>query len=373
MIGIITFHAAYNFGSSFQAYATQKMVKKLGYDNEIINYRLNNQLHYYGDFITSKFGKKELVRRTACLKEFGARRLRAKRYEDFIRTKLRTTEKEYHSFEELEASGLTYDILIAGSDQVWNKHCTAEFKTEPPASILPYFLDFQNGQAKRISFSSSLGFMKEDEIREYLPQLKKFKHISVREKDGAEMLGRLLGVSVANTIDPTLLLDRDEWLHDFQSEIETNAGDYILLYSLEKSKKKLTNIQENVKQFAQGKKVVCLAPFLPTHPLGIAMRNDAGPVEFLSLLKNASCMITDSFHGTAFSVNLGIPFYTINTGKDQRKRLLLERVGLENQLLESLDLLSTKNIPDIDYENAWKKLSVLRKESIEYLKNALSN
>lgn len=374
MIGIITFHAAYNFGSSLQAYATQKILKSLGFDNEIINYRLPNQIHYYGDLISFRFGRKDIIRRISCLSEIKERKLRANRYEDFIRSKLVTGSKQFHTYEEVKAANLSYDMLLAGSDQIWNRHCTAEFKTEPKESILPYFLDFENSECvKRISFSSSLGFMTKEEVKEFLPQLRRFQHLALREKDGAEMIGNLLNVEAANTIDPTLLFDRNQWISDFEADFEQTAGNYILIYSLEKSIKKLRRIQETVKKFAKGQRVICLSPFLSTHMSGIEMRNDAGPIQFLALLNGADCMVTDSFHGTAFSLNLGIPFYTLNTGKDERKKLLLERVGLEGQLLDSIDMLLTKPLPEVDFENAWEKLAAIRKESVDYLKHALMN
>ena len=354
MIGILTFHAAYNFGSSLQAYATQKTIEKLGYKNEIINYRLNNQIHYYGDLLTLKFGRKEFLRRALCLPEIRDRKIRAKRYEHFIRSKLTISEKEIHTYDELKNMDFSYSTLIAGSDQIWNEHCTAEFKTEPASSILAYFLDFENDLiVKRISFSSSLGFMKEDEVKKYIPQLKRFQHLALREKDGAEMITRLLGVDTVNTIDPTMLLTRDEWLEAFHNELETEEKGYILLYSLEKSPRRIKRIQEAVRVFAKDKHVICLAPFLSMHLSGIKMRNDAGPIEFLSLLSNADCMITDSFHGTAFSVNLGVPFYTLNSGRDRRKQLLLERVGLESQLIDEVTL-KDKTIPVCDFTDAWE-------------------
>lgn len=373
MIGILTFHAAYNFGSSLQAYATQQTVEQLGYENEIINYRLNNQIHYYGDLLTLKFGKKEFLRRALCLSEIRDRKTRAKRFEQFIQSKLKVSEKEIHTYVELQKADLSYSTLIAGSDQIWNEHCTAEFKTEPATSILGYFLDFENeSNVKRISFSSSLGFMKEDEVRKYIPQLKRFQHLALREKDGAEMIARLLNVGTTNTIDPTMLLNRDEWLRAFHDELETEEKGYILLYSLEKSPKKLKRIQEDVRAFAKDKRIICLAPFLSTHVSGIKMRNDAGPIEFLSLLREADCAITDSFHGTAFSVNLGVPFYTLNSGRDRRKQLLLERVGLENQLID-VSSLKDRNIPVCDFADAWDKLDSIRAESIDYLRNALQD
>ena len=373
-IGIITYHAAYNFGSQLQAYATQRTVDALGYESEIINYRLPNQIHYYGDQLSFRFGWKEAVKRSLWLTERKARKLRAERFENFIQTRFRLGEGTYHTFDELRNAGLNYQTLIVGSDQVWNEHCVAEFMTEPPESIRGYFLDFETDlSVKRIAFSSSIGGMTEEEIGKYLPLLERFHAISVREKETAELLSRLLKRDVVNTLDPTLMLDRAAWEKELLTGTpEEPSKGYILVYSLLKNPVKALKLQKSVLDFARGKRVFFINPFISVHIPGIQMRNDCGPIEFLNLLRNADCMITDSFHGTAFSVNFGIPFYSINTGKDKRKTQLLSRVDLKSQLITSLEGLSEKSKPEIDFSTAHSNLIDLRNISLDFLKTSLS-
>lgn len=374
-IGIITYHAAYNFGSQLQAFATQRIITELGYDNDIINYRLPNQIHYYGDLVTTRFGWQVFIKRSLWFSETKQRKIRAKRYENFINTKFQLGNQTFHTYEELQNADLDYSILLVGSDQVWNEHCVAEFWTEPPQSIRGYFLDFENNKdIKRIAFSSSIGAMTEYEISKYLPQLSKFQSISVREKETADLLSRLLDRNVINTIDPTLMLNREEWCNELLSDVpDEPEKNYVLLYTLLKNPVKAIRFEKQVKAFAKERQVICLSPFIGTHIPGIIVRNDAGPIEFLQLLKNADCVVTDSFHGTAFSVNFGKPFYSINpNNKDKRKSQLLDRVGLGSQFITDQEKLLSLPIPDIDFSIPHLRLAALREESLNYLKSALA-
>ena len=213
-IGIMTYHAAHNFGSVLQAYATQKLLNELGYSNEIINYRLPNQKEYYNKLYSTRFGYKEFLRRLIRFDETDSRKLRIDKFEDFIHRKLVLTETEYNNYLELRNANFSYPVLLAGSDQIWNEHCRAEYWTEPRESILGYYLAIGNAAAARISFSSSFGGMKKDEIEKYLNYLEKFQSISIRESEGAELLSSMLGRTVYNTLDPTLMLNSEGWKLD---------------------------------------------------------------------------------------------------------------------------------------------------------------
>ncbi|WP_321022921.1 hypothetical protein [Enterocloster bolteae] len=100
-IGIMTYHAAHNFGSVLQAYATQKLLNELGYSNEIINYRLPNQKEYYNKLYSTRFGYKEFLRRLIRFHETDSRKLRIDKFEDFIHRKLVLTETEYNNYLEI--------------------------------------------------------------------------------------------------------------------------------------------------------------------------------------------------------------------------------------------------------------------------------
>lgn len=369
MIGIMTYHAAHNYGSVLQAYATQTILQKLGYSSEIINYRLRNQKAYYNDLYSLRFGNKNFLRRLMKLPEHRKASLRSRKFENFISERLILTEKEYTEYNDLLVLKDRYSVLMSGSDQVWNEHCTAEFQTEPPESILGYYLAFGSDAVKRIAFSSSFGGMREDEILKYKEYLAKYDFLSCREQTGANMLSELLGGEVINTLDPTLVLSRDEWEIDGVYNVDK---DYIFVYTL-KGYRGVQAMLKDVVLWArrEGLKVICVAPFSPVHVAGIEAFADCGPLDFLSYIKNAKLVITDSFHGTAFAVNFGVPFYSIQADKDQRKAQLLNKLGMAHRILSSSTELSRADDYDCDFTETWRELDDCRKTTVQFLREAL--
>lgn len=369
-VGIMTFHAAYNFGSALQAYATQAVVDHLGYANEIINYRLKNQATYYGSLYTFKFGFKAGLRRCFRILEDRKRRRRAAKFENFIQNRLRLGAKRYKTYGALKDANLGYDILLSGSDQIWNKNCVAEFATEPEDSILAYFLGFQDHSARRVSYASSIGSMKEEQIRAYVPYLARYDALSVREADSARMLSVMLERPVRTALDPTLLLDANEWN---LPELYRPAGRYVFLYTLG-SAKKLRLWSDSIVRFAGrfGLKVICIAPLCKVTAPGIKEYVDAGPFDFLSYLKNAEVVLTDSYHGTAFSVNFGVPFYTMSKTADFRSRQLLENVRLQNRMVDAPADLDGIRDYACNFAQARHLLAKAREQSVGYLRDALA-
>jgi hypothetical protein len=369
-IGIMTFHAAHNYGSVLQAYATQHIISDLGYKNEIINYRLPNQKSFYNDLYSCKFGAKAFLRRIMRFSEHGKRILRKERFENFICGKMRLSDVEYNTYEELLTLHNAYRVLLSGSDQVWNEHCKAEFMTEPPESILGYYLAFANSDTPKISFSSSFGGMKENEIKKYIPLLEQYSFLSVREADGAKILSNLLnGQSVENTLDPTLLLNKESWN---QLCNEGKKENYILVYTLRQyhaTKELLEHVKVLADRFRLTIKLI--APFSIVRDSKIESVIESGPEEFITYIRDASLVITDSFHGTAFSVNMGTPFYVIEHSKDNRKSLLLKTIGLQNRIISTFQELEMIQDYSCDYSQVYKQLENERRKSVRYLKMAL--
>ena len=369
-IGLMTFHAAHNYGSVLQAFATQQIIKKLGYESEIINYRLKNQRMYYNRLYTTKFGLKHFLHQIIRFSEHRKRCIRAQKFEKFIAEKLKKTDQEFTTFSELKSSVSDYPVLISGSDQVWNLHCTAEFKTEPPESILGYYLVFGSDDAKRIAFSSSFGSMRPQEVGAFRDYLARYDALSVREASGVKILKELLDKEVENTLDPTLMLNSEEW-----SKLtfwERPSDKYIFVYTLSRYKS-VQHLLKLISEFARksGLKVICSAPFSLVHVSGIQACPDCGPQDFLTYIKNAELVITDSFHGTAFSINMETPFYVIQSGRDRRKLQLLEKLGLESRILYSVEEL--RNVRDYacDFNDSQERLALERKKTLLYLENAL--
>lgn len=367
-IGIMTFHAAHNYGSVLQAYATQTVFDRLGLDNEIINYRLKNQKDFYNNLYSPHFGKKDFLNRVLKIGEHKKRKLRSEKFEDFINHKLKLTKKEYNTLGELQAEKFDYSTLVSGSDQVWNKNCTAEFRNEPDESILGYFLDFGGDSVKRVSYSSSFAGRDWDYISRYKRYLDRYSSISVRESSSAKMLSEKLDREVVNTLDPTLVLSGREWLLDGTYDINEK---YVFVYTLSKYHA-ANELIAAAKSFADKNdmKVICVAPFSRIKIKGVQSAQDCGPLDFLSYIKSAQVVVTNSFHGTAFSINFNTPFYTVQSKNEKRRTVLLRKLGLESRIIEKAAELNNIEDYKCDYAHTNSVLTEERAKTVEYIKTA---
>lgn len=136
-VGLITYHSAYNIGSALQAFTTQTAVKRLGYDVEIINYRMREQKEIYKMYRTH-YGIKALVKDILQLPIHGKRRIRSDRYEKFFAEKMQLT-PICTDYESVSAIWGKYDLIINGSDQIWNKH-SLELENNDWKFMKPYLL-----------------------------------------------------------------------------------------------------------------------------------------------------------------------------------------------------------------------------------------
>ena len=202
MIGIITYHSAYNYGSAFQAYATQRAVETLGFDAEIINYRMLEQRRFYSLYKPFKFGKSAVAKDLLQLPIHAKRKKRQQEFEKFFSGFMKLS-KEFSEPKDIAQIWNKYDIVISGSDQIWNKH-SCELEHNDWKYMEPYLLKGYAG--KKISYASSTASMNDSELNRILPYIKQFSYISMREKSSAERMTKLLGRQVENVLDPTFLL-----------------------------------------------------------------------------------------------------------------------------------------------------------------------
>ena len=221
-VGILTFPNSTSYGATLQMYALYSMVNKLGHDVEIIN--------YYNKYMKSEKhcdlkGVGELKRRI----KLTARRMLHirlyKSFKDFEKANMSLyPKKEINSRDYLPAIGSRYGAVICGSDQVWNQDITD--------SDLSYFLDFCGESTRRISYAPSFGVERlSSEFSESAAlELEKFFAVSVREKAGQALLKGMIGEEVPIVVDPTMLLDADEWTKA-EKEHRLGRGDYILFYT----------------------------------------------------------------------------------------------------------------------------------------------
>lgn len=372
IIGIITYHHYNNYGTMLQALGLQKKIEQLGYEAELIDFKQDNSLPKY-DLIKLRIKRlpiyikeKNKYQILARAKENVARKNQL--FEKFYQDYLKVGKQQYTSTQQLIDNPPVYDGYIVGSDQTWNP-----FVANAPEA---FFLPFVKNSQKKGSYGPSLAVQslsKEKEC-EYKEKLSDFSFLSCREKDGAYLLEQILKKEVKWVLDPTLLLSADEWSKYCKYEVSTEP--YILVYFLgeKKEHRKIVNKLQEITKW----KVICLpATYLE-------MENESyekvwgGPEEFLSLIKGAKLICTDSFHGTAFSINFEKNFFAFCKSNDseessENSRLysILNMFGLSNRIIKNEEEINVDGIP-IDYSSVMPVLKKERENSIAYLKNMLS-
>ena len=371
-VGLITYHAAYNFGSVLQAYATQEIVKRISGNCEIINYRTNEQKRVYDIFVWNKGRRvlKSLIKNLLVLPHIFSKKERAKGYERTIE-KLFNLSPECNEPDDVYAMWDKYDIIISGSDQIWNKHSN-ELHDVSWDYMMPYLLKDFCG--KKVSYASSFPCMNKSESGKIGSYINRFSYISVRERYLVEVLSTVCSVPVSNVLDPTLLFDKGEWIDKLGLKVD-NSEKYVLYYALNKWNDLHKSIKEVVR-YAKMRNinVKMISPLFPviSRP-GLEVLQCVTPIGFLNLILNADTVITDSYHGTIFSINFEKEMYSINGANesDIRKTDILSRVGLQDRIIKSASDMCGKMFTKIDYKIVRKKLEAQRKTSVEYLEKAL--
>lgn len=357
-----------------QAYATQEAIEKLGYSCELINYRMKTQKEFY-TLLRTRYGINNMINDLLLLPDINKRILRAAKFELFMEKYMKVSQ-EYNEPEQLEELKDAYDIVVSGSDQIWNKQSNelarAEFKY-----ITPYYLKQFN--CRKISYASSLAGMDDEYLQKVEPLLRQFSHVSMREEAGVKRMKEVLGYKTTNVLDPTFLLKGTEWAKKLNLQEHVNGKKYYMYYSLSGGKhgyleatKALSLITDEI-CMKQDANVIAITPFLHIKATDcIVPIVDAGPREFLSLLYNSIGIITNSYHGTILSVNLNKPFVSLcNVGvADNRKIDILKKLNLDDQIITSgEDIIAVNN--SIDYKNVNSILEILRKASMDYLMTSL--
>lgn len=351
-IGIITIHSDLNYGAFLQAFALTTFLNNNSYYTRIIDYRkIPNSPRIY------KFPKNIIY------KIYNLPRLF--RYRRFIAPLL--SNKRYDSLEELQSFNEEFDILISGSDQIWNPVCGGLNRINSA-----YFLTFASkDRYKKISYGSSIGsyVYDENEKKQVRKWLNEYSHISTRELSGAIQLESIINKPVKVVLDPTLLLNKDIWLQ-YASSVKIKSK-YVLVYYIDE----LDEVVSYARIIADklGLKVALITNMAKRHPKVDINIPHCGPAQFLWLFANATYIVTNSFHGTAFAVNFNKDFVSvIKRNSPQRAQTLLKNVGLYERLLTNIDELD--KIPlNVDFKEANIKLDMLRDDSKSYLLNSIEH
>lgn len=356
-IGIITYHRALNYGAALQAFALSVKLKNLGHEAEVIDYRCNYiEGDYYKVLPKNIKSLKAIVKRIA---NFPQKKKLASTFRAFESENKYLSSKVY-KLDTIKETNSIYDLFISGSDQIWNNYGSNSDYT--------YLLDFVDDYTKKVAYSASFGYQEiPKQVRaDYIRLLSQYNGISVRETSGARIVSNLINKIVPVTCDPVLLLDELQWKELIDTSLNPH-GDYILCYFLRYN---VTGFAEALKfATAKGIKVIAIDNmYMQKKFHGIEMKSNVSLKEFVSLFANAAGVMTDSFHGTVFSLTFNKPFNT----------LLSRNVNVNSRIVDLLNMLelSSHMIYDfkesdwrrIDYKNVNQKIAIYRERSLEYLK-----
>lgn len=363
-IGIITYHKAYNFGSVLQAYALNKYLRDLGHDVETIDFQTDKQAQLYNIFepVKSLFS---IARNLQSLRFLRSLRLHRKRFDEFLREFIPTSETVYLSFDDLNNADLHYDVYICGSDQIWNPNCQ-DFDEA-------YLLAFVKDKTKCIAYAPSVAshYINPQYHSLFRKQLKDFEVLSVREKSGAAVISEIIGREPTVVLDPVFLLNADKWRELIAASPVKQK--YIFCYFI--------GDVAGMRHFARKMHKATGLPLVVVYKniRDQLYRNikiySAGPVEFLSLIAHAEYICTNSFHAVAFSVIFMKNFWVFVDDANihsSKSRIFdfTEMIGLENRVLSAGDRGIEFDDP-IDFAPAMKIIAQEREKSMEYLAKAL--
>lgn len=365
-IAVITRHAVSNYGSVLQTYALQEAIKEAGFDCEIIDYvRFDEDYRKITDTLirkSPKWNKNFATRLIYKCIQSPEYILMGRRFEKFQKKLLNRTPQKYHSLQELKSNPPQADIYCTGSDQVWGA-------IGADAYDRAYYLDFPAKNSKKIAYAASFGKtdLSEDALKSACDLLCQYDKITVRENSAVDIIEDM-SLACTQVLDPTLLLDREKWSALIDRETDKK---YVLLYQLHNN----PQMDRYAMEFAKkcGLPLLRMTTFLHRMFNGGKFEYLPSTGRFLSLIKNAEYMITDSFHGTAFAINFNTQFIDILPGETKtRNQSILQLTGLTDRVLDSYDDFSFIN-KKIDFENANRILAEQRKQSLNILKEMLDD
>lgn len=380
-IGCVIAYGGINFGTLLQDYATVTKIQELGHQCEVIRYKKHLsllekikmffRLIRIGDFsvqLRSLNKKWHMSRNKQYAIERGQRIKASKR---FGKKYLEPLFVEYDGFEDLCKGSRNYDLVLVGSDQIWSL-----------ISLYgKYFnLMFVDDNVPKVSYASSFGvstipdFQKEA-TKHYLDR---FSMIGVREQSGKDIVDSLSKNKATVVADPTMLLTAEEWEAFIDDSPIKMVNPYIFCYFLGtniEAREAVNKLKENT-----GLKIFAIKHgdeyFAYDETFGDLALNDVDAKDFVSLIKNANYVCTDSFHCSVFSILFHkqfLTFYRYNsqskTSRNTRIDNLLGNFGLKDRIYQGE---INKILNNIEYDKVEERLSDYRKFSLNFLEKELS-
>jgi hypothetical protein len=363
-ISIITLQSVRNYGSVLQAFATQEKFREYGFDVDILNYQRADTKNIYcrlmkwirKDSLPQKIFKSILLFPTLLIQNIV--------FEEFIRQYLNIQKQLCITEEDFKKLSFDADIYCTGSDQVWNSSWNEGI-------LRPLFLSFIPDSIPKIAYSASFGKQRlnENEKEETRKLLERYDHISVREESAVGIINELGINKAVHVLDPTLQMPKSFW-EKFAGKRQIKTP-YILVYQLNTNRA----FDKYAKEFAK-RKGMKLIRFCTRFDQMVKSGSSViipKVWDFVSLIQYAECIITDSFHATAFSINMNRDFISIFPNEfGNRIGSILQLTQLECRQLKSYTDFSFVETSYIDYITVNKILQQEREKGDIFLKKALA-
>lgn len=379
---IMTSNASFldNYGAVLQAYAMTEQLKKWGVEPEIINYQYNtgNQMVSVENQVNRSLrarleyifcGDISFVQKILYRLAREKRNTQTELFRKFVKNNIPIDLEKPVTYEKLKQQPSKYQYLICGSDQVWNPLIHAN-RNDPG-----FFLQFGNSSCKRIAYAPSFGIsVLPEKAKENLKKYtESFTALSVRESSGAMIMKEVCGFDVPVVLDPTMMADPSIW-GKFNKMPNSIPEKYILVYRFGR----MNYMERQIQHIASKLRfpILEIPVSIESYGKGSKLVFDVGPEEFVTLIRNAELVLTDSFHASVFSILNQTPFYTfLRQGKNEKNSMnsrmenLLEMLGLKNRLIYPED--NDVDLMEIKFETVERLLNSQREQSQEFLRNAL--
>lgn len=371
-ISLITFTRTRNYGGILQGFALYNALCRMGHKVQMIDYvteRCDIESEKYIDIYTGKsktWGKNVITKKIWKLFFYPYLKKTYKQFFGFLESRVELSEP-YFSNEELKNAQFDADAFLVGSDQVWNSSFTLNKRMD-----LPYYLDFVSPGYKKIAYASSFGKtqLSSEEGEATKALLEKFANISVREETGAEIL-KGIGLDSYVVADPTLLLSVEEWEKHVSKLLIRDR--YMMLFQIH-PRQSLLELAKKVAREKKLKLIVVSANRMDKYKIKSKVIVAPKIDEWLSYIKHAEVVMTDSFHTSIFSIIFERNFIVdLEAANNSRILNLLNIVDLIERGINSYDAtncLYILNTP-INYDEVNKKVLVLKNESLNWLEKAL--
>lgn len=368
-IGILTLPLHTNYGGILQAYALQTVLERMGHDVVVFDRPYQYNISFLKKIIAypKRFICKYVFRKKGAIIMFEeyathVNCVKRKNTQPFINKyvhRLKLTD-----FRKLNRND--FDAIVVGSDQIWRP------KYYP--TIENAFLSFaMNWKIKRIAYAPSFGVdnweYNDEQTKNCKALVKKFDAVSVREQSGVELCERYFDVDAEWVLDPTMLLNSEDYINLFKDNNTPQSDGTLLDYILDRDENKVAIINEIATQ--TGTKSFRLNSRVEDYSAPLEERVQPAVETWLRGFYDAKFIVTDSFHACVFSILFKKPFVVMANRERGLSRIesLLGYFGLANRFVNNASEIA--DLPEIDYKAVYEKLEAMRTKSMDFLKNAL--